>query len=196
MAWISSEAALETQKGAVRPAVFMRIAADPVARAWSGVGDFHLDEDAVETATGGAIYKGTGLISNMPVFEALLNGQMSRLDVTVSGVPQTILNMVDAAIADVEGKAMDWGLSFLDSDQQPVAAPLWLLSSVLDEVSTQRTATSRSVGLSAAYGAVDRRRPMLAYLTQADQQRRHAGDLCCDRMPIYDAGTTLHWPQW
>lgn len=196
MAWISSEAALETQKGAVRPAIFMRIDSDPVARAWSGVGDFHLDQDVVETEVGGAIYKGTGLISNMPAFEALLNGAMSRLDVTISGVAQSILDMVDAAIADVEGAAIHFGLSFLDADQQPVAAPLWMIEGAVDELSTDRQPGVRSVSLSAAYGAVDRRRPALAWLTQSDQQRRHAGDRCCDRMPLYDAGRQLVFPKW
>ncbi len=194
--YLSEEAALETAKGAVRLIVLMRIAADPVARAWSGVGDLWIDEDAIETESGGAAYKGTGQIAAMPAFEALINGQMGRLEITVSGVPAAVMEMVDAAIADVEGKTINWGIAFLDSDYQLVAPPLWMVEGVLDELTTTREPGSRTVGLSAAHGAVDRRRPALAYLTDADQKRRHAGDLCCDRMALYDTGRTLTWPQW
>jgi hypothetical protein len=176
--------------------LLVRIAADPIARAWSGVGDLALAADDIET-TGGAIYKGVGRLADIPLMECLLNGEAGRLTLGVSGVDAVIQDMAEDALADVALAPVQLGLMFLDEREQPVSAPLWIVADgELEDIETARDFGSRTVAMTVGYGDLDRRRPQLSYWSPGDQERRSPGDLFCSRTPLYSEGTEVTWPRW
>lgn len=193
--WLTSDQALELRKGGVRPIVVYRIAASPVVRAWSGVGDLTIPMDTVET-TGANTYKGVGIIRELPAIEILLNMTAGRLAIAVSGLSAEIQDLVEADAADVEGAAINIGLGFLNGRQQLIGGIFWMVDGVLEEVFTDTSAELRAAGVQIAYGQVDRRAPLRGYWSPADQEARHAGDLGCSRTPLYDEGRSIVWPTW
>ena len=193
--WISEDMAAELSKGGVRPALLYRIAAVPVVRAWTGVGNLAIAADDIET-TDGAIYKGVGAIRELPEIEVLLNMGMGRLVLSLSGVSAEVLAMVEADAGDVMRKPVHIGVIFLGPRHQMIGGPLWPVEGLVEEVFTDEERSQRIAGLQIGYGATERRTPALSFLSPTDQEARHAGDAFCARTPLYDAGRGIVWPTW
>ncbi len=193
--WFSLEAAAAAAAGAVRPVLLARIDAEPIVRAWSGVGDLFLAADAIET-TDQAKYLGIGLFNDWPAFEALINGAAGRVTLTLSGVDALAQDLAEAGLDQVENQPVHFGVLFLDEALQPIGDPLWLLEGVMETVETDRDSGRRSVAANIGYGPLDRRRPVLAYWSPADQAARAEGDRFCERTPLYSEGVEVTWPRW
>ncbi|MBX3480080.1 MAG: hypothetical protein KF842_06745 [Caulobacter sp.] len=193
--WITEAAAAAASAGGVKPAMFLRIAADPIIRAWSGVGDFRLSADTIETEDG-AIYKGVGRLAEWPAFDVLFNGEAGRLSITMSGVDAALQDLAEDSAADIDQAACHLGVLFLDERDQPIAAPLWVVEGEMEDLETDRRAGLRTVTVTIGYGPLDRRRPLLGYWSPADQEARSPGDLFCSRTPLYAEGSEVTWPRW
>lgn len=200
-AWISEAAALETQKQGCRPVVLFRMTGPTIIRAWTGVGDydpfgpFETKTDDIEIDEG-AIYKGVGQISSIPVLENLINGIAARLVLGTSGVDMAILVQAQASVADIAGETVNIGLQFLGSDEQAVAPPFWPLEGVADELTCDWGLAQRKLSLSVGFGETDRRRPRFSFYSAADQTAISADDDFCAQVARYDPGSTITWPKW
>ncbi|HYD26965.1 hypothetical protein [Brevundimonas sp.] len=194
MAFISSEAAAAAAKNQVRALYFLRVATDPVLRCCSSAGDRQLPEDNVET-TDGATYLGVGEVTDVPVFEAVVNGAAQRTSFVLSGVSDRVLALAQLDAPSIRGAEANFGVLFLGEDLQPVADMLWLRRGVADQLVTARRFGARSVALSIGWGLVNRRRPWLSFFTRQYQIRRSPTDKGCDRTPRYERANRK-WPLW
>lgn len=190
----------EVRRRRVAAAVFLRIATDPVARCWSGVGGFRLPADAVETE--GGRYLGCGWMKNLPALEILLNGAAESVTFSLSGVDDRTVALVDG-VDDVRGVRANLGLMFYGPRYQrrPVR---WFRRFRVDMVGT------RELGLSPAEGGADamefgvsltlgsartsRRRGRPATWTHAAQQRLHPGDNGMALVARLGGDATRPWP--
>lgn len=193
--WISAEAAAAAEAGGVRPALLCRVAGDPIVRAWAGVGDFPVGIDAIETEAG-ALYRGAGLLNQWPPTEVLLGGEAGRFTVSFSGLDPVTQDLAEEEIAALEGAEANFGAVFLDARQQPIAAPLWFRNGEIEDVDIDAGPLDRKVLVTFGYGPLDRRRPILSHWSPQDQAARSAGDLFCDRTPLYHQGRMVTWPSW
>lgn len=192
---IDGATATALAKRLAKAAVFLRIASDPPCRAWSGIGDYPVPADAVET-TNDAIYKGVGLLGPLPRLDALVNGRASRVSFSLSGVSTQVLALADADWLASQNCDVDIGIVALDAGYQPAGDVAWIRHGTADQLTIKRQPSSRGIALSVGFGNTDRRRAPLNYWTDWEQQRLSPGDLFCQRVPIYDVGTSVRWPNW
>jgi hypothetical protein len=73
----------------VRESILIRIASDPPARIWSGIGDLLVPADDVEPED--SIYLGGAVLISAPDFQQLINGTADRLEFTLSGVSSEVV---------------------------------------------------------------------------------------------------------
>lgn len=197
--WISEAAALAAASGGVRPVMLLRIAGNPIARAWSGVGNLQIPVDVVETDAD-ALYRGVGALLDWPQMEVLLNGEAGRLTFGMSGVDAVVQALFEDDLTDLEGAAVNVGVAFLDEDWQLVAPPLWIIEGEVEDGVTDQSRSGdtmvRGIELNVIYGSKDRRRPLLANWSPQDQELRSPGDKFCERTPLYNEGVTVSWPRF
>jgi hypothetical protein len=103
----------------MRESYLIRIASDPVARVWSGVGDLVIPADAVESAP--ALYLGGGELVNLPDFQQLINGLAERIEFTVSGVSAETLRLALEDAPSTKGAKVHIGRAEFEDDWQLVA---------------------------------------------------------------------------
>lgn len=172
--------------------VLFRIACDPPARIWSGVGDLDIPADIVEPAP--ARYLGGGAIVSIPDLEAVLNGTASRLSITVSGVSATTLKLAREEAASVKGAKVHIGIVWFNQD--------WSLETVeweavlrADSLTTanepgQNSGRTRSIILSIGTDDTDRSKAPIAFWTDADQRKRSPTDAFFDHIAGISQGTS------
>ena len=190
--------ALQLAGGVVRPAIFFRLATDPVIRIWGGVGDFALAADNIETA--GGVYQGWGELNDIPALAQLINGVASRVDFAVSGVGPVAARLADEEAEDIRGRRVNLGVMALGSDWQPVSTVAWLWEGEADTLiidsrldGDQRIET---LTLSVASIFTGRRRPRYRHYTDAEQRRRSPDDRYCERVSLYAQEYTKVWPRF
>lgn len=183
----------------VRPALFLRIASDPPARAWSGIGGHVLPPDAVETE--GGRYLGVGWLRNIPVMEALINGAAESVTFTLSGVDQRTLDLLDG-VEDLRGVRANLGLMFFAPGytRQPVR---WWRRYRVDMIGSRETAlpvvesgaaVESSLSLTLGSARTSRRVSQPSTWTHAEQSRLHPGDLGCALVSRLTQDATRPWP--
>lgn len=178
----------------VRAGVLLRIASSPVLRIWGGIGDLAIPADAIEP--GGATYSGLGELVNLPAVSQLVNGVADQVTFVLSGVDDTILGLVDEEAEDVRFATARLGFVGLNTEWQIGTTVKWLWEGVVETPEVSQTAASadqpatRAVSLTVSTGMTGRRRPGLAYYTDADQRRRSADDRFCERVVLYSQGAT------
>lgn len=172
--------------------VLVRFATDPVARICSGVNPVRIPADAVETEDG-AKYFGGGTLVDLPVLDQLINGTASRIDITVSGVSGKTLALFNGEAADLQGCDVYVGIAYQDSKWQ-IESVEWLRKLRADTPSIDdkpsQNGRTRSIGLSLGTDFTDRSASVIAYFTDADQQRRSPGDKIFDHVAGLNAGTS------
>ena len=185
----------------LRPAFFLRVAptTGPVLRCWSGVGDYDVPLDAVETQ--GGIYLGMGLLSGIPTLSGLINGVAERIEFVLSGVSAEALSMADDESEDIRTARTNIGLTFLGPDWQPIGGMGWIWQGEADVVTPSREADTegritRRISLSVGSAFTGRRRAALSYFSNNDQQRRSADDRFCERTPLYAPANVKVWPRY
>lgn len=181
----------------IRRSVLMHIATDTPVRAWTGVGPFEHPGDAVDV-TGGT-YLGLGEMQDIPALQQLVNGVASRIELSLSGVDDRIVELADSEAADVRSKVVTLGLQFFGADWQPLGDTLWIWDGEADVIRTDTVSDpsfgrQRTVTLSVGSLTTGRRRPVLSFFTRAQQRRRSPDDAFCDRTGLYSGDTELKWP--
>jgi hypothetical protein len=179
-----------------RVAFFFNIAGTPPLKAWSGVGAYHVPQDSVETTVGGADYLGVGILRQIPRMDGLINGKAARITVSLSGVSSRVIALADTDWPTIRGSVVSFGIVSLDANWQPAGAIAWIRQGVCDRCLMDRAVPTRVVGLSIGFGATDRRRPPLSFWSPRDQAAFAPGDRFCERTPIYNTGSEIHWPHW
>lgn len=182
--------------GQVRAAVLLKITIDGAAdlRVWGGVGDLRIPADTIEPAP--ATYSGLGELMNLPAVSQLVNGVADQVTFVMSGVNDEILALADEEAVAVRFAEARLGFAAMDAQWQLASAVKWLWQGVVETPECSQTAASgdtpatRSVSLTVSTGMTGRRRPVLAFYTDADQRRRSPTDRFCERVVFYSQGST------
>lgn len=169
----------------------IRIAADPVARLWSGHGDLLVPADIVEGEP--AIYLGGGTLLNAPDFQQLINGTAERLELQLSGVSAEAIRLALEEGPSVRGAKVHLVRFDFDDAWQLIGveyeavfrADKLSMSSRQEEGGRTRTLT-----LSIATEDTNRSRAPLAYFTDQDQRRRSPTDAFFSHISGIAAGTS------
>lgn len=172
--------------------ILFRLASDPVARLWGGVGDLIIPADIVESAD--AIYLGGGELCDVPDLDALINGSATRISITVSGVTAATLALALEDAPSVRNADVHIGLVYLDADWQLIEVE-WLALLRSDTLTIAITTDPnggrvRSITLSIGTDFTDRSTAPIAFFTQADQHRRSADDDIFDHVSGITEGTS------
>lgn len=183
--------------GAPRYSMFLLIdcLSGPV-RAWTGVGDYEIAADDVDTE--GGTYLGIGLVGELPALRQLIGGVAERVEFSLSGADETGVSLTDDAVDEVRGARVNVGIVFFDEDWQAAAAPAWLWEGTADVPSIERDGSGgtivRRVNLSVGSAFTDRTRPRLSFYTDSDQRGAHPTDDFCKRVGLYTVESTIKWP--
>jgi hypothetical protein len=189
--------------GSFRIGFFFRLATDPVVRLWLGVGKIAPGVNAIDLT--GAVYTGFGEIVNVPAFRQLINGQAERVEFTLSGVSEQIIQIASQEDApNVRGKDCALGFALMGNTWQLLGPIRWIRRYTADFLAVRQTLTDnpdqpivRTVTLSVGSLMTGRRRPGLSYFTDQDQRRRSAGspvDRFCERTVLYTQERRKSWP--
>lgn len=182
--------------------VFMRLDTATPVRIWLGFGAIEPGINVLDAA--GAQYLGFGELRDIPSFKQLLNGAAERVDITLSGVDGSVLQL--AAINDVQavkGKGMHIGVGIMDAGWQLLGTVHWCANYFADYLAIeQQAATSfdsggeivRTLRMSCGSTFTGRRRPQFSYFSNRDQQARSSGDRFCERTAIYANQFRRAWP--
>lgn len=189
--------------GSFRVGYFFRLATDPVVRLWLGVGNIKPGVDAIDSEGDGATYKGFGEITNVPAFRQLINGQAERIEFTLSGVSEEILQVASQQDApNVKGKDCALGFALMDDGWQLLGGIKWVRRYTADFLGINQSLTEdpdnpiiRTVVLSVGSIMTGRRRPGLSYFTDQDQRRRSDTDKFCERTTLYTQERRKSWPK-
>lgn len=181
----------------IRRSVMLHIATEVPVRAWTGVGPYEHPADAVDV-TGGT-YLGLGEIQDIPALQQLVNGVAQRIELSLSGVDDRIVELADADAPEVRSKAVTIGLQFFSEAWGPLGSTLWIWSGEADVIKTDTVSSpdfgrQRTITLSVGSLTTGRRRPRLSYWTRAQQLIRSATDVFCNRTGLYSNDTELKWP--
>lgn len=172
-------------------APLLRIASDPPARVWGGVGDLIIPADTVEDDD--ALYLGGGELVQIPELEQLINGTASRLSITVSGVSPETLRLAIEDAQSVKGAAVYIGLVYFGDDLQ-ITEVEWLAELRADALTLDSQPSedgrTRSITLSIGSDFTDRSRAPVALFTDADQRRRSPTDAIFDHVAGINVGTS------
>lgn len=180
----------------LRVGILFRMATTPIVRVWLGVGDFRPGVNAFDTTD--EIYSGLGQLIDVPALSELINGVADRISFHASGVSEDILALAEKE-SNVKGAAVAIGVAFFGASWQQLGPPRWLFRGRADYVGIQQQSgaqgVTRVVELSVGSLFTGRRRRGLSYMTDADQQARHPGDLFCERTALYSEATKT-WPRF
>jgi hypothetical protein len=179
-----------------RIGIFFRMATDPIVRVWLGVGDIRPGANAYDLSD--EVYSGLGQLIDVPALSQLINGVADRITFHVSGIsPETMA--LAAAGSNVKGATVAIGVALFGAQWQQLGPPKWLFRGRADYVTVQQQSDPQGKGitrimeLSVGSLFTGRRRRGLSYLTDADQQARHAGDKFCERTVLYSEVSKV-WP--
>lgn len=176
----------------MRESVIIRIASDPPARIWGGVGDIEIPADAVEPAP--AIYSGAGELISAPDFQQLINGVAERLEFEVSGVTAGTIRLALEDAPSVKGAKVHLGTIRFDDDWQQDGPVEWEAVFRADTLSVgsrgEGPKRTRTITLSVGTDDTGRSFAPLSFFTDADQRRRSPDDAIFDHVAGISAGTS------
>jgi hypothetical protein len=172
-----------------RRSILFRLAADPVARVWSGHGPLPIT-DAYDPS--GAIYRGAGDLLSVPALKQLVNGVADRVDFVLSGVSGETLRLALEDAESVNGAEVLIGEVSFDQDWQTVGGPLWVWRGTADVLTTESNENdgerTRSIRLSVASADTKRSNPQPSYYTDQEQRRRSPTDAICSHVQSISVG--------
>lgn len=175
----------------MKESIGIRIACDPPARVWSGVGDLLVPADIVETVP--AIYMGGGELVNAPDFQQAINGVAERLTLTVSGVSAESVRLALEDAPSVKGAKVHivrfgfdgaWQLNEVEYES------VFRADSLTTASQQQGDGRTRSITLSIGSENTDRSRAPVAFWTDSDQRRRSPTDRFFDHIAGINSGTS------
>ena len=191
-------AAVMTEAGAPRWSLvfLMRLTDGAYVRAWAGVGDLEIAADDIDLE--GGVFVGIGFIGDIPALRMLVNGAAERVEFSLNGVDEWVMELANEDAELVRGAEVNVGLILFDDEWQLVSEPAWLWDGTADviiqDVDGQGETLTRSVRLSVGSAFTEQTRVGLGAYTDADQQQRHPGDTFCARVAGYAIDSTIVWP--
>lgn len=194
---LPEQAAALSALGAPRYSMFLLIdTTEGPVRAWTGVGDYEVAPDEVDTE--GGTYLGIGLVGEIPALRQLIGGVAERVEFSLSGADETAVSLADDSADQVRGARVNVGIVFFDENWQSPTGPAWLWEGTADVPTVERDGSGgtiiRRVSLSVASTYTDRTRPRLSFYTDSDQRQRSATDTFCVRTGLYSVESTIKWP--
>jgi len=176
-----------------RESFIVRIACDPPALFWTGIGPLPVTADAVIPAD--AIALGAGHLVKIPDFQQLINGTAERLEVVFDGVSAETTRLAMEDAETVKGAAVYLGRIAFDADWQQDGPIEWEATFEARKLTVGRPVATdsgivRSISLTIASGDTTRSRSNNAHFTDADQRRRSSDDAIFDHMAGISAGTS------
>lgn len=173
-----------------RRSILFRLAADPIARIWSGHGDLDVEADLIDPD--GARYLGAGALIDVPSIKTLINGAADRLDFTLSGVSARILGLAQEDAPSVKGALALLGEQDFDDNWQTAGLPRWVWRGYADVLSidSQESAQGRERTIRLSVGSADtyRSNPQPTYYTDHDQRRRSPTDAIFSHVSLISIG--------
>lgn len=158
---------------------------------WSGHGPLLLPSDDVVPSP--VLIAGAGELVDIPALEQLINGKAQRLEVTLSGVNDTTVALAVDEATTVPGSEVWIGRIEFDANWQ-IAAVEWEWTGEARGLSIGSQSNGgnrvRTLTLSVVAGDPSRRRPALAYFTDADQRYDFPDDDAFSNVAGINAGTT------
>lgn len=175
--------------------IFFRMATSPIIRLWLGIGDIKPGINAYDATNEN--YLGFGQLTDVPALQQLINGVADRIVFHVSGVSAEASAMASVEASTVKQKAVAVGICLFGKDWQQLGKPIWVWRGTADFVTRQQQSSdagiTRVLELSVGSLFTSRRRRGLSYLTDRDQQARHAGDKFCERTSLMSQFEKV-WP--
>ena len=173
--------------------IVVRIAADPPALLWSGLGNIELPADAVIPVA--SIALGAGELVSVPDFQQIMDGRAERLDMVFSGVSEETVRLALEDAPSVRNARVDVGRITLDSDWQRSGPVAWEATFEARSLTVSRPQAdsgqiTRSITLTIAHGDTTRSRAPIAYFTDADQRRKYPTDSVFSHVAGINAGTS------
>lgn len=179
-----------------RIGVLFRLATDPIARWWLGVGDVRAGVNAYDEW--GANYEGLGQLLDVPPLQQLINGVAERIVLRIEGVSAKTLALASDETQNVKGAALAIGFVLFGGDWRQLGIPKWLWRGAADFITLSQQSEGgriiRTIEVSIGSLFTGRRRRAFSYLTDQDQQGRHAGDKFCERTVLYSNSVEKVWP--
>lgn len=176
----------------MRESILIRIASDPPARLWGGVGDIEVPADAVEAEP--AIYSGGGELISAPDFQQLINGIAERLEFEVSGVTAETIRLALEDAPSVKGAKVHLGTIRFSDDWQQDGAVEWEAVFRADSLTVgsrgDGARRTRTITLSVGTDDTGRSFAPLSFFTDADQRRRSATDAIFSHVAGISGGTS------
>jgi hypothetical protein len=165
-------------------------------RFWDGAGPM---------LVGGFVYRGSGAVSGLDELEYAVNGEASRLDISVSGVPADLADLAyqEYLAGDVIGSPVRVMIQPMDEFDQPSGILRVPFTGRIDNLrfddAVQGGAESPQAVSQMTIEVTNRfdLRNLSAggVLSDADQKLRHPGDRFCERVPKL-ADKTVVWPDF
>lgn len=193
-------------KDSLNLGVFLRLATDPALHLTLGVNDMPIGIESIDSA--GTVYRGAGVLQNIPELEMLINGIADTVRFTVSGVDDTFAARLDADAPDLLGSRIHVGFAPLDDDYQPLTniIPIWLgwadFWSAQQEPAIDHTQPAvNSITLVAKSGTHARSKQNLSTYTDQAQRQIYPvsgqnDDRFCERVARYFQGYIVSWPRY
>lgn len=173
-----------------RRSILFRLAADPIARFWSGHGYFDTQPDFIDPE--GARYVGLGALLDVPALRTLINGTADRLDFTLSGVTPQALRLAMEDAESVKDALVLIGEQSFDWAWQNPTPPEWVWRGFADilviEGSGGDQGRQRTIKLSVRSADTFRSDPQPAYYTDQDQRRKSPTDAICSHVSKISQG--------
>lgn len=175
-----------------RESIVVRIASDPPALLWSGIGPLPVPADIVVPED--AIALGGGELVSVPDFQQLMNGTAERLEFTLSGVREETVRLALEDAPSVRGARVDVGRVDFDDAWQMLGieweAVFEARSLSVSRPASQEGQVTRSISLTIVAGSSTRARAPNAFFTDADQRRRSPTDAIFSHVAGINAGTS------
>ncbi len=174
-----------------RRSVLFRLACDPIAYLWSGIGNLYI-EDAIDPT--GATYRGIGGLLDLPTLKQLINGVADRVEFALSGVSSEVLRLAQEDASTIRDALLLIGEQSFDADWQVDGPPNWIWRGYADTLGVDSDDDNgnrtRSIRLSVRSADTFRANPNLAYFTDQDQRRRSPTDAIFSNVAQIATGTT------
>ena len=192
------DATLAEFRGQFNLGVFFRLGTDPALHLSFLVNDMMMEMPGLDEP--GTIYKGCGVLQNIPELEVLVNGIADTVTFTLSGLdPSLTAAMLDSA-PDVLGAPVTVGIAPMDVRWQPKTPIVLLWSGTADMISeamppeTDPTKNrTQSISLAAMTGDQSRQFQNLSTYADPIQQEISPGDRFCSRTTR--APYQISWPR-
>ncbi|MGN6304824.1 MAG: hypothetical protein ACTHNH_08415 [Mesorhizobium sp.] len=189
-------------RGSHQLGIFFRLALEPEPlRLWLGVNDIPAGIASVDPTTQ-ETYLGGGILQDVPMLEAVLNGVADRAEFIISGVDPATMARWNLDDIKVRGKAFHVGITTLDDYYQPMSPIIPMTTgraSRITEAQPPVTGTDSptvTLALSVGFGITTRDRTSQALWSSPHHKAAHPGDRFCDGTARMERGAPVTWPKF